>query len=105
VVEADEYDRCFLGLRPDIAVVTNIEMDHPDCYVDLGEIMDAFTDYLSQVSDDGLVVICGDCPAARQVLLRLSPLHGVASEEVTYGLGEGNRPGRRKPLESDRVEH
>ncbi|MCG2767110.1 MAG: UDP-N-acetylmuramate--L-alanine ligase [Anaerolineae bacterium] len=91
VVEADEYDRCFLGLRPDIAVVTNIEMDHPDCYADLSEIRDAFTDYLSLVSDDGLVVICGDCPTALQVLSRLRPRQGVAPEGITYGMGEGNR--------------
>lgn len=91
VVEADEYDRCFLGLRPNIAVVTNIEMDHPDCYADLSEIRDAFTDYLSLVSDDGLVVICGDCPTALQVLSRLRPQQGVTPERITYGIGEGNR--------------
>jgi len=91
VVEADEYDRCFLGLRPDIAVVTNIEMDHPDCYADLSEIEDAFTDYLSLVSDDGRVVICGDCPTALQVLSRLRSRQGVTLEEITYGTGEGNR--------------
>jgi len=91
VVEADEYDRCFLGLRPDIGVVTNIEMDHPDCYADLSEIKDAFTDYLSLVSDGGLVVICGDCPTALQVLSRLRPRHGVIPEVITYGMGEGNR--------------
>ena len=91
VVEADEYDRCFLGLHPDIAVVTNIEMDHPDCYADLSEIEDAFTDYLSLVSDDGLVVICGDCPTALQVLSRLHPRQGVTLEGITYGIGEGNR--------------
>ena len=32
VIEADEYDRMFLGLKPRIAVITNVEHDHPDCY-------------------------------------------------------------------------
>jgi len=91
VVEADEYDRCFLGLHPDTAVVTNIEMDHPDCYADLSEIKDAFTDYLSLVSDDGRVVICGDSLEALQVLSRLHPRHGGTPESITYGLGEENR--------------
>jgi UDP-N-acetylmuramate--alanine ligase len=38
-VEADEYDRMFLGLRPRIAVVTTIEHDHPDCYPNAGGVL------------------------------------------------------------------
>lgn len=91
VVEADEYDRCFLGLRPHTAVVTNIEMDHPDCYANLKEIEDAFSDYLSLVPDDGRIVICGESPTARQVLSGLGSGHGVSAERITYGLGEENR--------------
>lgn len=90
VIEADEYDRCFLGLRPDTAVVTNIEMDHPDCYADLSEVMDAFTVYLSLVPDEGCVVACGDSATARQVLSRLSLGTVVAPRAITYGLEEGN---------------
>ena len=43
VVEADEYDRTFLHLAPRIAVVTNVEYDHPDIYADLNDTIDAFT--------------------------------------------------------------
>ena len=35
VVEADEYDRTFLRFQPKVAVVTNVEFDHPDTYKDL----------------------------------------------------------------------
>lgn len=33
-MQADEYDNCFLGLSPDIAVVTNVELDHVDIFQD-----------------------------------------------------------------------
>ena len=42
VVEADEYDRSFLTLTPEISLITNIEVDHLDCYADFGDLEDAF---------------------------------------------------------------
>ncbi|HEX9076127.1 MAG TPA: UDP-N-acetylmuramate--L-alanine ligase, partial [Anaerolineae bacterium] len=60
VVEADEYDRAFLGLVPTIAVVTSIELDHPDIYRDLDEIARAFHQFLESVPPDGLVIGWGD---------------------------------------------
>lgn len=47
VVEADEYNRHFLNFSPFVAVVTNIETDHLDCYKDLDDIKNAFADFLS----------------------------------------------------------
>jgi len=83
VIEADEYDRAFLGLRPHIAVVTSIELDHPDIYRDVNEVVHAFQQFLAQVPDDGLMIGWGD--AARIVaLLR----RAVAT--VRYGLEAGN---------------
>src|SRR5262249_18317643 len=46
VVEADEYDRSFLALSPTVAVVTNIEADHLDIYVDLADIERAFAQFV-----------------------------------------------------------
>ena len=45
VIEADEYDRRFLGLKPDIAVITNIEHDHPDCYPTPQDFFDALYEF------------------------------------------------------------
>ena len=45
VIEADEYDRMFLGLKPTIEVVTNIEHDHPDCYPTLADFQAAFVEF------------------------------------------------------------
>ncbi len=48
VVEADEYNRHMLYLRPFIGAITNIEADHLDCYKDLDDIKQAFDQFLSQ---------------------------------------------------------
>lgn len=60
VIEADEYDRAFLGLRPEIAVVTSIEMDHPDIYRDGDDVTRAFREFMRRVPRDGIVIGCGD---------------------------------------------
>lgn len=60
VIEADEYDRAFLGLSPNIAVVTSIEMDHPDIYRDVDEIARAFHQFLESVPPDGHIIGWGD---------------------------------------------
>lgn len=82
VVEADEYDRTFLQLGPEVVAVTNIEMDHPDCYLDLEDMVQTFSDFLARLPTDGLVVACGDDAQARSVVKGLS-----TSAVVTYGLG------------------
>lgn len=78
VVEADEYDRAFLGLAPSVAVVTNIEHDHPDCYPTLADLQHAFQAFCAQVTD--LLVTCADDPAASELRV------GVA--RLTYGVGQ-----------------
>lgn len=47
VVEACEYKRNFLTLKPTVALVTNVECDHPDCYADFKSVREAFDEYLS----------------------------------------------------------
>ncbi len=60
VIEADEYDRAFLGLSPWIAVVTNVEHDHPDCYPTPEEYNQAFGQFLERTRPDGSVVVCAE---------------------------------------------
>jgi UDP-N-acetylmuramate--alanine ligase len=55
VVEADEYDRSFLWLYPTIAVITNIEYDHPDCYSNLTELEKVFVAFIGHVRDKLIV--------------------------------------------------
>jgi UDP-N-acetylmuramate--alanine ligase len=80
VIEADEYDRAFLGLHPALAVVTNVEHDHPDCFPTLEDVMQAFRAFLAQVQEG--VILCHDDPNARA----LRPGHVPV---ITYGLGPG----------------
>ncbi len=48
VIEADEYRRAFLNYNPKIAVVLNIEFDHPDCYKNLDDVKDAFDIFMAK---------------------------------------------------------
>lgn len=95
VIEADEYDYTFLGLKPRLAVVTVIEMDHPDCFRDLDEVTEAFKRFVSLVPEDGCVVGCGDESRVRAILKEIAGTEGFEGAEgggpqiVTYGLGMG----------------
>jgi UDP-N-acetylmuramate--alanine ligase len=71
VIEADEYDRTFLGLWSDVAVVTTLEHDHPDCYPTFEEMRDAFTAFAEQTVAGGLLIVCGEKAETRQLGERL----------------------------------
>ena len=68
VIEADEYDHMFLGLAPDILVVTNIEHDHPDCYPTPEIYFQAFLDLSRLVTDTGILIACADHPGSAKLL-------------------------------------
>ncbi len=67
VIEADEYDNMFLGLRPNIAVITNIQWDHPDFFKTPEDMRRSFEQFVDLLPDDGIIVACGDDPVAREV--------------------------------------
>jgi UDP-N-acetylmuramate--alanine ligase len=56
VVEACEYKRDFLHLKPDVLVITNIEWEHVDYYKDLADVQDAFRELAEAVSEDGCII-------------------------------------------------
>src|SRR3981081_3331012 len=58
VAEADESDRSFLKLSPILAVVTNIDREHMDCYRDMRDVKKAFLDFMDRVPFYGMVVAC-----------------------------------------------
>ncbi len=84
VVEADEYDRSFLTLKPKIAVVTALEADHLDCYEDMNDIRTAFEQFVNTLPDDGCAVLCADSPEIR--MLNLNEPY----KKITYGLTSGD---------------
>ena len=83
VVEADEYDRSFLELKPAVAVVTNVEADHLDTYGALQGVVNAFQEFLDGLLPDGCAVICADDHGASRLVTRLR------SRVRTYGLRAG----------------
>lgn len=59
IVEACEYDRSFHNLFPSVALITNIDKDHLDCYITLDNIINAFRTFVSRAPDNGLVICNG----------------------------------------------
>ncbi len=82
VIEADEYDHMFLGLKPKYAIITNIEFDHPDVFADERDVVRAFEQFAALPSVR-TVVACGDSANARAVL-------NVASQGCSYGFDDYN---------------
>ena len=64
VIEADEYDYMFLGLEPLIALITNVEHDHPDIFPTEQSFVEAFQSFTRQIKDGGYLIYCSDDPGA-----------------------------------------
>jgi UDP-N-acetylmuramate--alanine ligase len=64
VIEADEYDNMFLGLKPQIAVVTSIEYDHPDFFPTLEAMYKAFESFVDLLPEEGTLIVCAEDPGA-----------------------------------------
>src|ERR1700693_3117795 len=84
VVEADESDRSFLKLSPVLAVVTNIDREHMDCYRNMRDVKRAFLDFMDRVPFYGGIVVCNDDPQ----MWRLLPQ--IQRRTVTYGTKRGS---------------
>lgn len=80
VAEADESDRSFLKLAPILAVVTNLDREHMDCYRDMDDIEGAFVEFMNRVPFYGANVVCADDPLLAQALPR------VRRRVFTYGV-------------------
>lgn len=86
VVEADEYDWSFLWLKPAVAIVTNIEYDHPDIFPSFESVLDAFEQFAAGIRPGGTLVTSSDDPGARLLTTRVSPDLNV----VTFGWNAGD---------------
>jgi len=83
VIEADEYDRMFLGLKPRIEVVTNLEHDHPDCYPTYEDLFSAFESFVDLLPADGTLIVCADDSGALSLLSRA---RNAGKDVVAYGI-------------------
>jgi len=92
VAEADEYmtepnfDKTikFMWQHPKIAVITNIEFDHPDAYKSLEETREKFLEFANQLPRDGVLITCGDDPQVKKLLSEFK------GRKITYGSAKQN---------------
>jgi UDP-N-acetylmuramate--alanine ligase len=97
VAEADESDRSFLKLSPILAVVTNLDREHMDCYHDMADVEQAFLTFIDKLPFYGAVTACIDNPLLAAILPRAHRrvfTYGVAPEAdyrlEFLGAGQGS---------------
>jgi UDP-N-acetylmuramate--alanine ligase len=81
VAETDESDGTLTLHHPQRAIVTNIELDHPDHFRDVSAVRDLFQWFIEALPEDGLAVVCADDELARELKPR--------ARKVTYGFRQG----------------
>ena len=92
VAEADEYmtepnfDKTIKHLwqHPKIAVITNIEFDHPDAYKSLNDTREQFLKFADQLPENGVLITCGDDPEVKKLLVEFK------GRRMTYGIKKDN---------------
>ena len=90
VAEADEYmtepnlDKTikFMWQHPKIAVITNIEFDHPDAYKSIGQTRERFLEFANQLPKDGVLITCGDDPQVKKLISEFK------GRKITYGFNK-----------------
>jgi UDP-N-acetylmuramate--alanine ligase len=85
VIEADEYDHMFLGLEPDLALITNVEHDHPDIFPTTESFEEAFHLFVGKLKPGGTLILCAEDPGAQKMVSNLKKDQKL----VRYGF-EGN---------------
>ena len=83
VIEADEYDNMFLGLKPQIAVVTSIEHDHPDFFPTLESMYSAFEKFANLLPGDGTLIVCAEDSGAAALITHVRK---EGRNVISYGM-------------------
>jgi UDP-N-acetylmuramate--alanine ligase len=88
VIEADEYDNMFHGIYPRVAVLTNVEYDHPDFFKSEAELVASFEKFIDNVASvEGGVYVC----AERELAMRIVDNHPNSKWfSHTFGINQGN---------------
>jgi UDP-N-acetylmuramate--alanine ligase len=80
VIEADESDGSFLKFFPFISVVTNIDTDHLDYYINMKKLKNAFVQHINSISFYGIAILCSDNKTVREILPKIKKRY------LTYGI-------------------
>ncbi|KAG9455279.1 hypothetical protein H6P81_008183 [Aristolochia fimbriata] len=75
VLEADEYDGCFLALSPYVAVITSVEWEHVDLFPNEEAVKDMYRRFIQKIREGGILILCGDSAA------EMSLLHEVKNKD------------------------
>lgn len=73
VCEADEYNDNFLVYKPDLLIITSIEMDHPDYFRDMDQIYGSFMKLIKQMKTPGVLVLNGENKGCLELAKRIKP--------------------------------
>lgn len=93
IIEADEYRKSpessepkFFDLSPQIAIITGIELDHPDIYYSIDDVYQVFYKFACRIPRNGFIVICTDYPKCKK-------LHNSIADRnfETYGYENGSK--------------
>lgn len=95
VIEADEYDRTFLALTPQVAVITNVEWDHVDIYPTRDDYEAAFRAFAGAARQQRDIIVCGDDPGALRIVEAIP-------QATRYGIDEQVA---RDPISCQRALH
>ena len=100
IIEADEYDRMFLGLKPRYAIVTNIEHDHPDIYPTQAEFFAAFQEFAGLIPENGALIYSAEDPGA----LRLAnQVQNMGKRLIGYQITEEQKPDNFEWIQAQNV--
>ena len=69
VIEADEYDNMFLGLKPQLEVITSLEHDHPDFFPTFNSMVASFRKFVDLLPAEGTLIACVEDPGAAEMLV------------------------------------
>lgn len=98
IVEADEYDRSFLALYPDVAVVSSIDPDHLDIYNTKIEVENTYAQFASQIKKGGTLIYNTD--QAGQLVTK----HPISAKQFSYSLKEADWQATQISYQDDRSE-
>ncbi len=88
VAEADESDRSFLKLYPTIAIITNMDLEHLDCYSSMEEIHTTFLEFINRLPFYGSAIVCLDDPQVQMIIPEIKKrfiTYGFSSQAMIHG--------------------
>jgi UDP-N-acetylmuramate--alanine ligase len=98
VVEADEYDRSFLTLYPNIAIITSMDADHLDIYGDHARLTESFQEFASQVKTGGVLIHRKGLPLVNGFIYSIDGNADATAENIRIENGDFYFDFKRGPI-------